>query len=162
MQTPKRTRRSSRTPAIGAGRRRDKGTATKGAGGAMGTGPTRTGGRPRSPAPSSRGWLHVPPAPAPPPAPRAAAMVLRGPGFSLAPPSQMGGRRAGRGRGTCGGGRASGGVGPGLGRGRARQRVRAAAALLLRRKKTTNYRNMAADSPAAAVHAGMMAAGRRR
>lgn len=37
--------------------------------------------------------------------------------------------------------------------------VSASPAPQLRRKKTTDYRNMAAGPPAAAVHAGMMATG---
>lgn len=113
---------------------------------------------PREPRPvPQRRAAHVPPAPAPPPAPRAAAMVLAGPAFRVAPPSQPVGHRPAGARGRAAG---TGDGGPRLGTGRGRPGVSATPAPLLRRKKTTDYRNMAAGPPAAAVHAGMMATGR--
>lgn len=59
-----------------------------------------------------RAAVHLPPAPAPPPAPRAAAMVLAGPGLQPRPTKPAGGgRRASRGPGTRGGGRGGRGTG---------------------------------------------------
>lgn len=101
----------------------------------------------RSTAPAA---AHIPPAPAPPPAPRAAAMVV--PGRGLPPsPEPLAGRQL-----WCGPGRRGSGEGrrPRASRGEARA-SRSAADPRLRRKKTTLRQH-----GRAAMHAGRKAGGK--
>uniref|UniRef100_A0A7N5JY41 Uncharacterized protein n=1 Tax=Ailuropoda melanoleuca TaxID=9646 RepID=A0A7N5JY41_AILME len=68
-------------------------------------------------------------------------MVLAGPAFRVAPPSQPVGHRPAGARGRAAG---TGDSGPRPETGEGRPGVSATPARLLRRKKTTDYRNMAA------------------
>lgn len=129
-----------------------------GGGGGTGRGPRERSQDVPAPRPGrhSRRRPHVPPAPVPPPAPREAAMVLAGPGFGLAPPGRPGPGDARRGPGT-GGRRAR----PGAAASEAAGSGRSGPAPP-QEENSKLPQHGRRRSPAAAVHAGMMAAGSRR